>query len=112
MNKIELQQYLNKGYRMTHEYFSDDEYIYLKDGEIHDENGYRMRCNGPNNQVITFWTDRQGPEWNDGWSIYCPKDIEIEERIPILNCDYPITMGYPSPVYFSHKSHKRTNKRH
>lgn len=105
--------------KITHQYFSPDEYIYMIDGEIYDENDYRMKCNEPNGH-ITFWTDRTGPEWEEGWSIYktdADKLLEADEEI------FPITpnpIGYEgryyskpsSPIYKSKNSHKRTNKKH
>lgn len=105
--------------KITHQYFSPDEYIYMIDGEIYDENDYRMKCNGPNGQIITFWTDRTGPEWEEGWSIYktdADKLLEANEGIiPNAIDHYADRRRYEkpsSPIFKSKNSHKRTNKKH
>ena len=118
MNKQELQQHLEMGYKMTHLYFSHNEYIYLKDGEIHDESGYKMKCIGPNNQVITFWTDRQSEDWNEGWEIYheqteilSPPKCEFKIHNYRIEDSYCYLNNKKSKPFVSKSSHKRTNKK-
>ena len=54
---------MKNGQRITHEYFSSDEFIYLdKEGFLRDEKDYHLNW-------IEFWEIRK--EWrNKGWSIY------------------------------------------
>lgn len=104
--------------KITHQYFSSEEYIYMKDGDIYDENEYRMTEIGPDSS-INFWTDRTGPEWEEGWSIYktdADKLLEAKEGIiPNAIDHYPNRRRYEkpsSPIFKSKNSHKRTNKKH
>jgi len=53
--------------KMSHEYFANNEFIYMKSGVIHDESGYKMELSLPNGQFINFWTDRNGSAWQTGW---------------------------------------------
>ncbi len=63
MTKYEAIQALRKGEKITHRYFSSDEFIYMKDGTLRDENDYNMS---------EFWQLRSATEWNDGYEIYQP----------------------------------------
>ena len=72
MNKAEVEQAMNAGKTVRHDSFDHDEYIYKIDGTIYDENDFKMEILTPNG-VVDFWTDRQGPEWNEGWSIVTQK---------------------------------------
>jgi hypothetical protein len=63
MNKIEALQQMEAGAKVTHQYYSDDEYCYMKDGQIYTEDGY---CHGyPEDE---FWSKIQ--QWLDGWDIF------------------------------------------
>lgn len=68
MNKTEAKIMLNAGCILTHSSFSDDEFIYLKNGEIHDENGYNLNSE--------FWAIRFEECWNSGWEIKKPPLFE------------------------------------
>lgn len=52
---------LYAGSKITHEYFTPEEFVELKDGHIIDENGIVL--NGPE-----FWNYRQGPIFDTGWA--------------------------------------------
>lgn len=69
MNKKEAIIAMQNGLAVIHDSFDDSEFIYMKDGVIYDENGYKMELEGPGGTVIDFWTDRKGPYWESGWSI-------------------------------------------
>lgn len=99
--------------KITHQYFSSEEYIYMKDGDIYDESGYRMTGIGPDSS-INFWTDRTGPEWDEGWSIYKTDTNEVfEEPTPNpIRYEERYYSKPSSPIYKSKNSHKRTNKKH
>ena len=118
MNKQAAINLMNRSpqIKMTHVNFSPDEYIYMKDGDIYDENNYKMKHYGPDQEWITFWTDRTGPEWNEGWSIY--KELPFGNAEIVL--DYE-SISNPtnrrvfsekktSAIYYSKNSHKKTNK--
>lgn len=64
MTKQEAIQAMQDGKKVRHEYFSDDEFIFMIDDEICDERGFQMRAGN-----IDFWTDRKGEQWENGWSI-------------------------------------------
>lgn len=54
---------LKKGYKIRHKYYSDNEYIYMKDGIIYSEEDYDM--GGLDGE---FWTKYQ--TFQDGWELY------------------------------------------
>ena len=122
MNKIEAIEAMKQGHKVTHEWFSNDEYIYMKNGEIYDENDYKMSCIGANNQLITFWTDRTHSSWIEGgWSIY----VENVSDLPGIGNGKELVLPfirrpeYNEPIIprtikydcISKNSHKRSNKR-
>ena len=95
--------------KITHQYFSPDEYIYMKNGYIYDENDYQLTGNHFNDG-IDFWTDRTGPEWEEGWSIYktdADKLLEANEGIiPNAIDHYPNRRRYEKPSSPIFKSKK------
>jgi len=62
MTKQEAIEAMQQGKKVTHYLFTDEEFIYMKNGEIHDENGYNLQSE--------FWMWRHSKEWLTGWSIY------------------------------------------
>jgi len=66
MTKLEAEDAMRIGKRIRHDYYSDDEFLYLdNDNIIRDENDYNMGSLDDD-----FWSVTQ--EWNDGWSTYTP----------------------------------------
>ena len=65
MTKDEAIQAMKKGFKVTHQYFSSDEFIYMENGRIHDENGYDLDDE--------FWQWRQEDYWLTGWDLYHTK---------------------------------------
>lgn len=64
MTKQEAIEAMKNGAKVTHRYFSEDEYIkFSEDGRIETEEGYLCAPS-------LFWIDRRGEAWQDGWSIY------------------------------------------
>lgn len=61
MTKQEAIEQMKKGEKVTHTYFSDNEYIYQKGCIIYSEDGVRHE---------EFWTLRNGLLFEDGWSIF------------------------------------------
>lgn len=59
MTKEQAIEAMVNGYRVTHNYFLDEEYIFMKDGEIYSEDGV---CHGGQ-----FWDLKSGEEWSNGW---------------------------------------------
>lgn len=51
---------MERGAIIAHEYYTDDEYLYMVNGIIMDENGYHM-----GNRLGDFWQNRQ--KWETGW---------------------------------------------
>lgn len=62
MTKEEAIQAMKDGKKVTHRYFSEDEYVYMKDERIHCELNYDI-----NNE---FWLIRSQDWWNDGWELF------------------------------------------
>lgn len=65
MTKDEARVALEQGKKVTHRFFSPDEYCYIKDGEIMTEDGYK--CGWFTDE---FWTSRDSANWQTDWSIY------------------------------------------
>ena len=63
MTKQEAIQSMEEGYKVTHEYFTDEEWMKLRNGVYIFEDG--VKCT-PNE----FWKHRQAEWYNEGWSIY------------------------------------------
>lgn len=64
MTKDQAYQEMLKGFKMKHEYYSDDEYVFINsDGKFETEDG----CvhGGVHDE---FWSVYQ--KWNDGWDYY------------------------------------------
>jgi len=66
MTKQEAIQQMQQGRKVKHYLFSDGEFIYMKNGVVHDEENRPMELETPWGG-IDFWTDRQGEQWQDGW---------------------------------------------
>lgn len=62
MTKEEANTAMLQGKKITHIYFSDNEFIYLKNGQIHDENDYNID--------IEFWIWRADIAWDNDWYLY------------------------------------------
>jgi len=62
MTKEEAIQAMREGKKVTHEYCSDDEYLYERnDGKIVTEEGYTV--------TNDFWSYRTSPGWQINWSV-------------------------------------------
>jgi hypothetical protein len=66
MTQQEAKIAANKGEKITHDYFSGNEFVTVKDGKLIDENDYHLNWD-------EFWRLRSGPNWQKGWDIYKPK---------------------------------------
>ena len=62
MTKQEAITAMQEGKKITNHLFSDNEFIYYKNGKIHDENNYNIDSE--------FWVWRKDSVWHEGWSIY------------------------------------------
>lgn len=119
MTKTEAITLMKNGNRVKHYLFADDEFIYMKDGHLYDENNYLMEHTLPNGVFIDFWTDRQDDLWNDGWIVLPDINNAISEPEPFIiknyhkDIDYrpSYIVRYPNENYISKNSHKRSNKR-
>ena len=54
---------MKQGKKLTHRYFSDDEWITMRGNIIYMERG--QEC-----WASEFWRDRQGEQWETDWSLY------------------------------------------
>lgn len=74
MTRDEIIKYMKQhhGSKVTHEYFSDDEYIYMEpNGCIRDENHYLVEdwySMGPG--AHNLMRMRKGGVWEEGWNVY------------------------------------------
>ena len=64
MTKDEAQAKLKQGFKVSNEYFTNDEFLYMKEnGVIMSEDGYNFND--------WFFNIRKDEEWKlDGWSVY------------------------------------------
>lgn len=60
ITKDEAYKLMCKGHRISHEYYSDDEYLYMKGSIIYTEEGYPC-----GNYLDKFWKEIQ--RWPTGW---------------------------------------------
>ncbi len=63
MNKEEAYNAMLEGHKVAHEYYTDDEFIYMIGASIYDEEGYYM-----GHYCDEFWSIYQ--KWPTGWRIY------------------------------------------
>lgn len=63
LSKSEAIKALAEGKKVTHRYFTDDEFIYQEGDYYVDENGYRFKPE-------LFWWDRKSEIFEIGWSLY------------------------------------------
>lgn len=54
---------ISKGEKVTHNYFSSDEFITMKGGVLIDENDYYLDWD-------EFWLLRDTVNWKNGWEIF------------------------------------------
>ena len=64
MNKDEALEKMKQGFKVSNQYFTSDEFLYMKEnGVIMSEDGYNFND--------WFFNIRKGEEWKlDGWSVY------------------------------------------
>lgn len=63
ISKEEAYKLMEQGHKIAHDYYSDDEFLRMKDGVIYDENGYRMGT-----KDSEFWSKIQ--KWETGWRTF------------------------------------------
>ncbi len=63
MTKQEAISAMLRGEKVTHDYFDDNEWMTMEDGEIVLEDG--VRC-----EPEEFWNYRQDAMYNDGYSLF------------------------------------------
>ena len=69
MTKLEAIAAMREGKKVTHRYFTENEWITMQGYMIVTEEGYKT----PN---YMFWKDRQIPAFDDGWSIFYEQEPE------------------------------------
>jgi len=65
MTKIEALAVCRSGQRITHRWFSPDEWVEYKDGQFYTEDGCRM-----GQESGEFWRIRTGGSWETDWSLF------------------------------------------
>lgn len=65
MTRPEAIKAMREGKKVTHKYFSPEEWATLDNGEILLEDG--VRCS-----PSEFWKYRRDPMFDDGWSLFNP----------------------------------------
>lgn len=63
ISKDEAYKLMEQGRKICHEYYTDDEYLHMRDGRIFDEHGL---CLGTKDD--TFWNIHQ--RWEHGWKTF------------------------------------------
>lgn len=66
MTKVEAIRLMEQGKKVTHRYFSPNEFATIKDGQIVTEEGYSV-------PMKEFWAYRNVDGWNDGWEEFVEK---------------------------------------
>ncbi len=61
MDKEGAIQAMKDGLKVTHPYFSEGEYIYMKRGKLYDHNNTEL--------TSYYWDLRKGRAWQDNWTI-------------------------------------------
>jgi len=67
MNKIEAIQAMEQGKKVTHRYFSPDEWMTIENGMIVTEDGCKTAQS-------VFWNYRQDQAWNKDYEIFKTKE--------------------------------------
>lgn len=63
LTKEQAYELMEKGHKISHEFYTDNEHLKMRDGIIYDENNYRM---GTKNDE--FWIKYQ--KWETGWRTF------------------------------------------
>lgn len=63
MNKYEAIKMMEQGRKMTHVYFSPDEWVTM-------DNGLMLFEDGCKTTPRLFWMDRTGERWETGWNVF------------------------------------------
>src|SRR5690242_10950527 len=66
MNREQAIKEMQQGIKMTHKYFTDDEWVTISGNEYVLEDG--VRCSHR-----LFWLDRSGPNFDEGWEHWRPQ---------------------------------------
>ncbi len=53
------------GEKISHQYFMDEEYLYMDKGTIMTEDGYAL-----GNERGPWWANKAGDNWKAGWKLY------------------------------------------
>lgn len=67
MTKAEAIEAIRQGKKVTHSYFTNDEFITMKNGRIITEEGYSA-------SPEEFWRYRTSESWNEHWELFQEKD--------------------------------------
>lgn len=67
MDKKQAIEAMNQGLKVTHQYFSPNEWMTMQDGKIILEDG--VKCS-----PMEFWKWRVGSSWESGYSLWQPKE--------------------------------------
>lgn len=68
MTKQEAIEAMKAGKKVTHVYFTDEEWITMEGNVIIDENGYHF-------DPDLFWFDRKSEAFNTGWSEFKKSEV-------------------------------------
>ena len=61
MNRNEAKQAMLDGKKVTHDYFNDEEFMYMREGKIYDEQDILHD---------QFFEIRQAEHWNNNWELF------------------------------------------
>jgi len=73
MNKEEALQFMKDGYKISHDYFQDHEWMTIRDGKILLEDG--VKCS-----VDEFFAYRTSSDWEEDYSFFFERDRQAYER--------------------------------
>lgn len=69
MTKNEAIEFSRKGNKITHRYFSNEEYLIITGLVIVDEDGNQLDWD-------LFWSDRKHPDWDKDWQLYNKNNLK------------------------------------
>ena len=73
MTQQEARQEIRRGNKVTHRFFSEDEYLTLNErGQEVTEEGYVLDAH--------FWMMRLAPKWQTDWSLFSEVKKEVESE--------------------------------
>jgi hypothetical protein len=86
---------LKSGLKVRHRFFTSDEFLEMTPAGVVTEEGYLVSD--------VFWSDRTGPEWNEGWSLVNLSEVDLKNMDKGMFAT-GIVENSPSGVYITNSN--------